>query len=163
MPINSKKTYEYINEFMYFVIRPFKSRAYDALIYCSGVDFVRFIPITEGRYRPMANPAIRGLQLVNLGVRALALSNGATPRVFLGNDCEGIVPPRNGWYKDLLLIENAPESLPHDIINYCPLTLLKKILNACCLMEVELPERPLQPDELQVFIETLCSQYGRQF
>ncbi len=145
---------------MYFVIRPDKSRGKDALIYCSGVDLFRFLPITKGRHRPMSNPAMRGLRLINRDLRALALSNGATPKSIQGNDCAGIVPPKDGWYRDMLLIENAPDSLPDEIINYCVVNLLKKIFRAICLVEVALPDKLLEPDELQVLIENLCDQYG---
>jgi hypothetical protein len=109
----------------------------------------------------MSNPAMRGLQLINRDIRSLAISNGATPKSIRGNDCAGIVPPKSGWYKDILLIENAPESLPDEIINYCVINLLKKIFRAICLPEDELPDKLLNPDELQVLIETLCVQYSR--
>jgi hypothetical protein len=108
----------------------------------------------------LSNPSIRGLQLVNSGVRSLALSNGATPKAVKGDYCAGIVPPKDGWYKDLLLIENASESLPDEIISYCVINLLRKIFNASGLRDVKLPDKLLSPDELQSVIEALCSQYG---
>ncbi len=158
--MKTERSHEYINEFMYFVLRPDESRGRNALLYCSGVDLSRLLPITKGRHRASANPAMRGLQLVNLGVRSLALSCGATPRAIRGDDCAGIVPPKNGWYKDLLLIENAPESLPEDIINYCVINLLRKIFNGCLLLDEKLPDTLLKPDELQLFIEKMCIKYG---
>lgn len=156
MPLSS---YEYVNEFLYFVVRPAKENGERALLYCSGINIYRFLPITKGRHRPMSNPAMRGLQLVNLGVRALALSNGATPKAIRGDFCSGNVPVGNGWYKDHLLIENAPESLPHEIIGYSVMNLLKKICKAI-LLDVNLPDKLLKPDELQDFLETLCIKYG---
>lgn len=158
--MNTSKSFKYVNEYLYFVIRPDTSRGKEALLYCSGVNLYRFLPITKGRHRPMSNPAARGLQLLNLDVRALALSKGATPRSIRGNDCAGIVPEQDGWYKDLLLIENAPESLPDEIINYCVINLMKKIFDAIFILEVELPEKLLLPEELQVFIDGLCRKYG---
>lgn len=109
----------------------------------------------------MSNPAIRGLQLVNLGVRALALSNGATPKTVRGSECAGITPAVGSWYTEHLLIENAPESLPEEVIMYCVVNLLKKIFKAMCLLEVDLPDKLLEPRELQAFIENLCKTYGR--
>ncbi len=158
--MNTQKSYEYINEFLYFAISPDKSRSRAALIYCSGVNVFRFLPITKGRHGIGSNPAMRGLQLVNLGVRALALSKGATPRAIRGNDCAGIAPTKDDWYTELLLIENAPESFPDEMITYCVETLLKKIFKAC-LLELQLPDTLLKPDELQVFVESLCVKYGR--
>jgi hypothetical protein len=58
------KTYDYINGFMYFVIRPDKSRGDGTFIYCSGVNLFRFLLITKGRHGLGSNPAMRGLQLV---------------------------------------------------------------------------------------------------
>jgi hypothetical protein len=103
---------------------------------------------------------MRGLQLVNLGVRDLALSKGATPRTIRGKDCAGSAPPSGDWYGELLLIENAPESLPDEIINYGVMDLLRKIFKAC-MLDVALPDKLLKPDELQVFIEVQCRNYGR--
>lgn len=157
--MNTQKPYEYINDFLFFVTRPDKNRGEGALIYCSGVNVSRFLPITKGRHRPMSNPAIRGLQLVNLGVRALALSKGAIPKAIRGNECAGIGHIQDHWYKELLLIENAPESFPDDMINYCVVELLKKIDRAI-MLEAKVPDKLLNPDELQVFIEAMCSKYG---
>jgi hypothetical protein len=160
MLMNKQKSYEYINDFLYFVLRPDSERKKSTLIYYSGINFSRFLPITKGRHRPMSNPAMRGLQLVNHGVRALVLSKKAIPKTLRGNDCAGIAPTNDNWYTECLLIENAPEKLPEDIINYCVLTLIKKFTRAI-LLDVKLPDKHLEPDELQVFLENLCSQYGK--
>ena len=158
--MNNQESYEYINEFMYFVIGPNKSSVDNELLYCSGVHLFNFLPVTRGRHRPMSNPVSRGLQLINLGVRALALENGATPQALRGNACAGVVPPKDGWYKEHLLIKNAPESLPDEIINYCVINLLKQIDKAI-MLGAELPDKLLEPYELQEFIEAMCSKYGR--
>jgi len=156
--MNTQQSHKYKNDFLYFVMRPDESRGKGALIYCSGVNVVRFSPITKGRHG-IGNPSVRGLQLVNLGVRALALSKGATPKALRGNDCAGIAPAHDTWYTELLLIENASMSFPDEMINYCVINLLKKIFNAC-MLEVQLPEKLLTPDELQDFLEPLCRKYG---
>lgn len=159
--MNNQKSYEYINEFLYFVIKSDEKRGKGAFIYCSGVNVSRFLPITKGRHRPMSNPAVRGLQLVNYGVRALALSKGAFPKTVRRNDCAGITPTEENWSTELILIENAPESLPGEIISYCVINLLKKI-NKAILLGADVPDELLQPDELQKVIENLCSKYGRE-
>lgn len=152
-------SHEYINDFLYFVIRHGENRRSDTLLYCSGVNIDRFLPITRGRHRPMSNPAIRGLQLVNLGVRDMALSQGAVPKPVRGNDCAGIAPTRDDWYKELLLIEGAPEALPGKIIGYCVVELLKKF-DRIILLGAPMPDSLLQPLELQQFLESLCTRYG---
>jgi len=107
----------------------------------------------------MSNPAIRGLQLVNLGVRTLAIKNGAKPMSIKGDHCQGIVPPKNGWYKDNLLIENAPDSFPADATAYSVVELMKKIDKGIMLGE-EMPDTLLTPDELQSFLLSLTEKYG---
>jgi hypothetical protein len=102
---------------------------------------------------------MRGLQLVNLGVRELALSRGAAPKALRGSECEGIVPTKDTWYTERLLIENAPETFPDEMVHYCVVNLLKKIFKAS-MREVQMPETFLDTDELQLFIEAQCRKYG---
>ena len=159
--MNSNKSYEYINEFLYFVLRHDESKGRNTFIYCSGINFDRFLPLTMGRHRPMSNPAMRGLQLVNLEIRSLVLSKGSTPKAIRGNCCNGIVHARGHWYKEQLMIENAHESLPDEIISFGIINLLKKI-DRSIMLGADLPETLLMPHELQVFIDTLCKRYGSQ-
>ncbi len=156
--MNKRKTYEYKNDFLYFVLRPDESRGKGILVYCSGVNISRFLSITR-EHRMAANPAFRGLQTLNLEIRALILSKGATPQTIKGNDCAGISTTKDRWNTELILIENASESLPDEIINYSVINLIKKIIHSS-LSEVKPPEKLLKPDELQMFIENLCSKYG---
>ncbi len=156
--IYAREPYEYINEFLYFVLKPDKSRGEGAFNYCSGVHLYNFLPITKGRHRPMSNPVMRGLQLVNLGVRSLALSKGAIPKTVSGAYCDGIVPGKDGWYKEILFIDNTPDSFPEEMITYCVIELIRKIDRAI-MLQAELPDRLLVPDELQLFIESMCKKY----
>ncbi|NOZ69365.1 MAG: hypothetical protein GXP46_09020 [Deferribacteres bacterium] len=145
-------TSEYINDFLYFVTRPGGDRGEGALLYCSGVNLSRFLPITKGRHRAMSNPAMRGLQLVNLGVREMALSAGATPKAVRGGDRGAEIAHTEGiWYKETLLIEDAPASFHSEIIAYCVPELLRKIDRAL-MLGAALPDKLLEPRELQVFI-----------
>lgn len=153
------KSYEYINEYLFFVLTPDKDRGRGAFVYCSGVNVDRLLPITKGRHRPMSNPAIRGLQLVNLGVRSLVLSHGATPKAVRGKNCSAIIPSADTWSTERLLIENASEALPDEIIKYAVMELLKKIDRAI-MLGAELPDKLLSPGELQVYIDGMCSKYG---
>ena len=146
----------YINDFLYFTFKPHDS---GALLYCSGVNVDQFYPITKGRHRPMANPAIRGLQLVNLGVRALAIESGAKPVTIKGDHCRGIVSKKTDWYRENLIIENAPDSFPADATAYAMVELIRKIDKSIMLGE-EMPDKLLTPDELQSFLLSLCEKYG---
>ena len=155
-----EQSYEYINAFMYFIIRPEKGRGKDTLLYCSGINIDRFLPITRGRHRPMSNPAIRGLQLVNLDVRALILSRKATPKTLRGDSpCIGIISSGDSWSTEGLLIEDAPPSLPEEILRCAPLLLLKKIDKAI-MLGAALPDTLPEPGEFQRFIESMCRTYG---
>lgn len=72
---------------------------------------------------------------------------------------QGLYPSKDSWSAEHLLIRNVPESLPDEIINYCVINLLKKIDRAI-ILRATLPDRLLQPDELQLFIEAMCAKYG---
>ena len=157
----TKESHSYINDFLFFVIKPDQSRGDGSYIYCSGADLFRFLPITKGRHGQASNPAMRGLQLVNMGVRDLALSKGVTIKPAKGG-CAGIAPTSGGWYSERLLIENAPVSFPEEVISYGAINLIKKIVKACTLPDVA-PDTMLQPNELQAFIESLCSKYAGNF
>ena len=152
---------EYINDFLYFVFLPYESQGDSTMLYCSGVNLDRFLPITKGRHRPLANPARRGLQLANLGVRALILKKGAIPKAIKSSDCSEIVPRSNGWYRDKLLIENVHDSLPNDILAYVVLNLLGRVRNSCQLND-KLPDTLPNPETLQLFLESLCEKYGAE-
>ena len=154
-------SYAYRNDFLYFVLKPDKNRGKQTFIYCSGVNVSRFSPLTTGRYGIGSNPAMRGLQLVNLGVRDLALSRGATPRALRENECRGMAPTKEDWYTERLLLENLPVSFPEEMFSYCAIHLLEKIVKACMLQDVELPAKLPGPDEFQILIETLSRRYGR--
>jgi len=158
--MKSQKSYEYINEFLYIVVKHDKTRGPGTLIYCSGINLSRFFPITKGRHGICSNPAMRGLQLVNLGIRTLALSKGASTKTIRGNYCAEIVTTKHGWYKDVLLIENAPDSFPDEMVNYYVLELLK-IIDKACMLGAKLPDKLLEPDELQLVLEALCSKYAK--
>lgn len=155
-----KDAYSYVNDFLYFVLKPDETRGPGSLIYCSGVNITRFLPITRGRHGLGSNQAFRGLQLVRHGVRELALSRGAATKTIKGSDCAGIAPTPDMWYTEILLIENAPDSFAEEVINYCVVNLMKKIIKACMLQEVQPPEELLEPLELQGFIEGISSAYG---
>lgn len=159
--MHTDKTYEYKNEYLFFILKPYTREGKETLLYCSGVNVDRFLPITKGRHRPMSNPAIRGLQLVNLGVRELVLEHGATPKALRENEnqCAGIVSPGNIWITERLLIKNAPEALPDNIISYSVTELLKKIDRAI-MLQAELPDTLLEPGELQAFLDSMCRRYG---
>ncbi len=155
------KSLEYINDFLFFVIKPGQGMGDGTYIYCSGADLFRFLPITKGRHGLDSNPAMRGLQLVNIGVREMALSRQATIKP-VREDCAGIAHTSGGWYSERLLIENAPALFPEEVISYGVINLVKKVIKASTLPDVA-PDTLLQPEELQAFLESLCGKYAGNF
>ena len=154
------KACEYINDFLYFTMRTDKSRGDGTFIYCSGVNLTRFLPITRGRHGLGSNPALRGLQIVKCGVRDLALSRSASPGTVRGLDCSAILPTDETWFRESLLIENAPINFPEEVVKFSVRDLLRSIFKACRL-EMNLPDELPGPVELQHFIESAVRQYGR--
>ncbi len=150
-------TYEYINDFLYFVVRPDHRDGKDVLIVCSGVNLDRFSPITKGRYGIGGNPVKSGLQVVNYDICSLATSKGATPRVILGNDSAGLAPTKDLWYSEILQIENGPVSMADEIVLFGVKTLVQKIVS-CSRLDYEAPDRVPAPAELQAFFDKLCSE-----
>lgn len=160
MLIHTQKSYDYKNDFLYFIIRP-DEETEGTFLCCSGVNVDRFTPITKGRHNPMSNPAIRGLQLIQYDIMALVLANGATSKVVGGSRCAGIVPTKELWSSEGLLIMGADSSLPDKIIKHSVIELLKKIDKAI-MLGAHMPDTLLEPDQLQAFLETLCRQYAKQ-
>ncbi len=152
---------KYTNDFLFFDVKPDKGPEAGRLVFCSGVSLSRFLPLTKGRHGLASNPALRGLQLVNLDVRALVLLRGGVPKSVRENVCSGMVPAKEDWYVESLLIEGAPKSFPGELIRFAVTGLLKKITGACMLPDINIPEPFPGPAELQVLIEGLCTAHGR--
>ncbi len=152
---------EYINDFLYFVIKPDEESTNGDLICCSGVNVDRFTPITKGRHNPMSNPAIRGLQLIQYDIMALALENGTSAKPLRGYKGKGLPPTDELWSTECILIKNAPDAFPDKLLNHCVVELIKKI-DLASTRGASLPDRLLKSDELQVFIESLCDEYASQ-
>ena len=152
---------EYINDFLYFVIKPDENIDPGDLICCSGVNVDRFTPITKGRHNPMSNPAIRGLQLIQYDIMALALKTGTTAKTIRGYKGKGLPPTEELWSTECLLMKNVPPSLPDMILNHSVVELLNKI-DFASTRGTTLPDKLLSPHELQVFIESICNAYAVQ-
>ena len=146
---------EYINDALYFVVIPGNKR----LVYCSGVNYNRFLPITKGRHKAMSNPVIRGLQIVNHEIRSMAIEAGATPKTIILTECKGIAPTDDCWNTESLLIEDPPEGFGEKIITHAVINLLKKIDKAI-MLDTKMPEHLLPPEELEKFIEGLCRKFA---
>ncbi len=145
----------YINDALYFVVIPDQR----SLIYCSGVNISRFLPITKGRHKAMSNPAIRGLQIVNLEVRSMAIEAGATSRTLRSSPCKGISPDDQIWYTEAVLIKSPPDGFGSRIIEYGVVNLLKKIDKAI-MLGADMPDEVLPPERLLSFIEDLCERFS---
>lgn len=147
--------HEYINDFLYFVVRTESRGGKDVLIMCSGVNLTRFSPITKNRYGIGGNPILSGLQLVKYDLCSLALSKGAVPRDLWGYHCDGIAPTNEAWYAEPLQLENAHNLTPEDIISFGVRHLMQKII-ASARLGYQVPDVLPAPAALQVYLEDLC-------
>lgn len=152
----AQREIRYQNRFIYIFIKPAGG---NNILYCSGVNVLPFLPITKGRHKSMNNPVVRGLQLVNLDIRDMALLKGATPITYNGAGCQGIAPTTDVWYSEGLLIKDPPEGFGEEILDYAVVNLLKK-MDKAIMLNASLPEKLLSPEELESFLEGLCRQYG---
>ena len=148
----------YINDFMYIVVRLDESKGKGAMVYCSGVNMTRFMPITKGRHGMGPSPCARTLQLTNYGVRDLAIAAGIRARAIRGKECSGIAPNMDTWFTQPILLENATDTFPEELLKYFIITFLEKF-SLYCKLELKIPESLPGPDELQLYLESLCNQY----
>lgn len=142
---------EYINDFMYFVIRPIDEKRH---IYCSGVNITKFSPITKGRHRLGQNPVVKGLQTLNNDIRALIIESKATPETIKNLFCQQIKPLKDDvWYTESFLIHNYSFELGEKIKHFAPIELLRKMFRAMLMNEV-LPEKDSSED-VQAYLYNL--------
>ena len=153
--MSSTQKHEYINDFLYFVVRPEIRDDKEVLIMCSGVNLSRFSPITRNRYGIGGNPILSGLQLVKYDVCSMAMSKGAISKDIWGYHCDGIAPTKDAWYAEPLQIENAGNLSPEEIISFGVRNLLQRVIT-CTRLGYEVPDTIPSPAELQTYLEDLC-------
>ncbi len=142
---------EYVNDFLYFVIKPVEGKKH---IYCSGVNITKFSPITKGRHRLGQNPAVKGLQTLNNDIRAIVIENRGTPETIKNLFCQQIKPLKDDlWYTESFLIRNYSLELGEQIKKFAPLELLKKMFRAMLINE-PIPEI-YSSSELQEYLYNL--------
>lgn len=142
---------EYVNDFVYFVIKPLEGEKH---IYCSGVNLTKFAPITKGRHRLGQNPAVKGLQSLNNDIRAIIIESKATPETVKNLFCQYVKPIKEDlWYTESFLIHNYSESLGEKIKNYAPSELLRKMFKAMLINEPIF--ETTSPEKLQDYLYNL--------
>lgn len=147
---------EYVNDFMYFVIRPVDERRH---IFCSGVNLTKFAPITKGRHRLGQNPAVKGLQTLNNDIRAKVIEMGATPKTVKELYCTQVKPLNEDlWYTESFLIEDYTPELGEKIKDFAPKELLKKMFRAMMLNE-SIPDS-LNSQEMEDYLRELTVKLG---
>ncbi len=109
----------------------------------------------------MQNPAIRGLQLIQYDIMALALEHGTVARPKRGYREKGVPPTDEFWSTECIIIKNPPASFPEELINRCVIELLKKI-NLSSSRGATMPDKLPGSDELQQFLESLCDEYSKE-
>lgn len=146
---------EYITTGFYFIFIPKGT----GILYCSGVNIDRFLPVTKGRHKAMSNPVIRGLQLVNLELRSKAIAQGATPVTGVFPECSGLAPTGDIWYTESIFFKNLSDSSVQGLLEYAVQELLLKIDRAI-LLRAKIPREALPPQQMEEFIDELCRKHG---
>ncbi|QWR77206.1 hypothetical protein [Candidatus Magnetomonas plexicatena] len=147
--------YEYINDYLYFVLKPYNGTDREGWLYCSGVNVSRFIPLTQRKHRFAQNPAVKGLQSANLNVISFAIMRGAKPVLTKPRYCDGIIPVSpDMWRTEVLLIENATQAFLNELFEFTVKEFLRLSL-PLCFPDLKLPEEFLPPDKLQSYFESL--------
>ncbi len=150
------KQSEFFTDYFYFVVQSEKKGDKDELHYCSGVNVTRFMPMLRGRLGLGSNPMISGLQQVKYDLCTLAISKGATPRENVKTaECAGMAPTSETWYTQALIVDNAADLSPDDVIQFCVNSLMKRIV-ATSLSGHKVPDSILAPRDLQGHLELLC-------
>jgi hypothetical protein len=109
----------------------------------------------------MSNPAIRGLQLIQYDIMALALKHGTVAKPKRGYREKGVPPTKEQWCSECTIIKNPPASFPEELIHHCVIELLNKI-NLASSRGAKMPDKLPGSDELQQFLEELCDKYSKE-
>ncbi|MEO0274669.1 MAG: hypothetical protein ABIM18_06310 [candidate division WOR-3 bacterium] len=150
---------EYVNDFMYFVIRPVDERRH---IFCSGVNLTKFAPITKGRHRLGQNPAVKGLQTLNNDIRALIIENKATPETVKNLSCQHVKPLKDDlWYTESFIIHNYSPEIGEKIKKFAPQELIKKMFRAMMINE-SIPENT-SCTEFEEYLRKLSEKLGNPY
>ena len=146
----------YVTDYFYFAVRRDKRDGQDVLVYSSGVNLDRFLPMMRGRLGLGSNPILSGLQLVKYDLCRLALSKGAVPRDQRVSTRSADVTLSEGvWYVEPLLIENPSGIRPAEIVAFCVDSYVRRVA-ACSLQTYVVPDSLIPPEEMQAQLQTLC-------
>jgi len=148
--------HEYVNDFLYFSMRPDVKSDKGAMLFCSGINLDRFMPLVRMRCGIGGNPILSGLRLINFDICARETSKGATFKVLEGGGCQGVAPTKEAWYTQSMLIENGAELSSDEIIDYGVKSLVDKIVAGSAL-DRRAPDGVLTPGDLQVYLQELCA------
>ncbi len=151
----------YNNKFMYFILSRDESSA-DSWLYCSGVSMSQFLPITRGRHGLASNPAMRGLQIVDMNLSRDLTDRGAKISAVKGNPCDPLVPKTGDWYRQFLLIGNADGDMVSELAGRGPLELVKSIFKACMISDIAIPDAVPSAEEFEAFLSDVCEKYSKQ-
>jgi hypothetical protein len=153
--------YIYSNKFMYFMFGRDESDP-SKWLYCSGVAMPQFLPITRGRHGLASNPAMRGLQIVDLNLRKELHERGAKTAGVKGNPCAPYETRGGDWYRQLLRISDIDEQALKELVGQCPLKLAASIFSACMVTDFTLPDVSPTAEKFEKFLDEVCEKYSKQ-
>ena len=151
------RSFEYKNDYFYFVIRQAPELGPQTYLYCCGVNIPRFDPICWGKAGICSNPAFKGLQQLRADVSAHAMELGVKTKNAEHIPCGSITPtPKSdGWYREnALQIDNAKPKDIQNILEFSALDLVKTIL-AVCAPDAKLPAKCPSSAAMQKWLVSL--------
>ncbi len=153
--------FSYANKFMYFILSSDPGGT-GSWLYCSGVSMSQFLPMTRGRHGLASNPAMRGLQIVDMNLCRDLNDCGAKISTVKGNPCDPLVPRIGDWYRQLLLIGDADGQMLKELVSRKPIELVRSVFKACMIVDIVLPEAAPQADDFEAFLSDVCDKYSKQ-
>ena len=157
MPFVPKiRSFEYINAFLYVVIREDRGRGQDSYLYSCGINLSRFCPLSWRKGGICSNPAVRGIQLLRTHVSAFATKRGIIIEKANGIDSSAAVPHGEGWYHEnpLHLEQASPEGI-RELLEFSVMDLVKTVL-VVCVPHAEIPAAFPDAAAMQKFLESLA-------
>jgi hypothetical protein len=149
------RSYEYKNDYLYFVIRQAPEQGPRTYLFCSGINISRFDPVCWGKAGTCSNPAFKGLQLLRADVSNHALKLGVRTNNADHMSCGPITPRKaEGWYRETLLIDKASPKTIQELLEFSVMDLVKTVL-AVCAPDAKLPARLPNPQAMQKWLESL--------
>jgi len=143
------------NDFLYVIFQRPSADVADRLLYCAGVNILRFRPLTRGKHGNASNPSYRGLQLLRLRLLVPeVLARGGRAERICGDHCEP-VPVGDGWFSESMELHGVGPDFGRELLPRCVRTLVELILGVC-FPGRKIPDDIYEPARLARYLDGLA-------